>query len=201
VIAPSALTMEDERVLANPLRALFLLAAIGAGACAASPPPEPAATTPSVASAPASSSSPALAGPQAPAPTTAPPAASGTPEPPTAEPIVAGEPLGSPLSNAPATSTGPSGNNAVAAINAVRPKLRSCYQTAKGSGPDIAGMVSCGLRVTKEGKVASISVTRRDRLPTPLVDCIVKELKTATFGPTEEEVVIQIPVRFAVPGE
>jgi hypothetical protein len=189
--------MEDGRVLANPFRALSLVVALGVGACAASPPPEPAATTPSVASAPSSSSSLLAAAPPPPAPSPA----SAAPEPQKAEPIVAGEPLGSPLSNAPTTSTGPSGNNAIAAINAVRPKLKSCYQKAKGTGPEIAGMVSCGLRVTKEGKVASISVTRRDRLPNPLVDCIVKELKTATFGPMEEEVVIQVPVRFAVPSE
>jgi hypothetical protein len=114
--------------------------------------------------------------------------------------ITPGEPLGSPVTNAATTSSG-SVSDADDVVIALRPKFRACYASACGSGPEIAGMVSCGLRITKQGKVAAISVTRRDRLPAPLVDCIVRELKTAAFKPLAEEVVIQVPVRFAVPGE
>jgi hypothetical protein len=60
-------------------------------------------------------------------------------------------------------------------------------------------MVTCGVRITKAGKVAAVSVVRRDRLPNPLVDCIVSTLKTASFGPLDEEAHIQVPVRFALP--
>jgi hypothetical protein len=114
--------------------------------------------------------------------------------------IVPGEPLGSPVSNEPTTSSGHHGDVA-RPILAVRPKLRACYASVRGDGPDIAGMVSCGVRITKEGKVAAISVTRRDRLPNPLVECIVRELKTMVFEPRSDEDVIQGPVRFAVPDE
>jgi hypothetical protein len=104
------------------------------------------------------------------------------------------------VSNAATTSSG-TVTDADEVIVAMRPKFKKCYETTRGKGPEIAGMVSCGLRITKDGKVASISVTRRDRLPAPLVECIVGQLKTAAFKPLDEEVVIQVPVRFAVADE
>jgi hypothetical protein len=116
-------------------------------------------------------------------------------EPPAAVP---GEPLGSPLTNSPTTSSGDVAD-ADSVVVGLRPKFRDCYTSARGKGPEIEGMVSCGVRITKEGKVASISVTRRDRLPNTLVECIVRELKTATFAPRADEAVIQVPVRFALP--
>jgi hypothetical protein len=116
------------------------------------------------------------------------------------DPPIVGEPLGSPLSNSPTTSSG-SVANADEVIIGLRPKLRACYASARGSGPPIAGMVTCGVRITKQGRVAAVSVVRRDRLPNPLVACIVTELKTARFGTLDEEAHIQVPVRFAVPAD
>jgi hypothetical protein len=81
-------------------------------------------------------------------------------------------------------------------IVAVRPKLRRCYEIARGKGPEIAGMVTCGVRITKAGTVGAVGVTRRDSLPDPLVECIIRELKTAVFAPRDAEAVIMVPVRF-----
>ena len=115
-------------------------------------------------------------------------------------PVVPGEPLGSPLSNAPTTSSSPV-VDANRAVNALRPKLKNCYDQVKGNGPDVAGMVTCGVRITRAGKVAAIGVTRRNRLPGPLVECITRELATAVFEPRESEEVIMVPVRFALAGD
>jgi hypothetical protein len=82
-------------------------------------------------------------------------------------------------------------------IVSLRPKFKQCYDKVKGSGPDLYGMVSCGVRITKQGKVAAISVVRRSYLPNPLVDCLTDALKTAQFKPLPEEAHIGVPIRFA----
>ena len=105
------------------------------------------------------------------------------------------DPQGSTLTNAVTTSSA-SVADADRAILALRPKLRHCYEVARGKGPEIEGMVTCGLRITKAGKVGAVGLTRRDSLPNPLVDCIVRELATAAFAPRDAEAVIQVPVRF-----
>jgi outer membrane biosynthesis protein TonB len=105
------------------------------------------------------------------------------------------DPQGSTLTNAVTTSSS-SVADADRAILAVRPKLRRCYEVERGTGPEIVGMVTCGVRITKSGKVGAVGVTRRSVLPNPLVDCIIKELGTAVFEPRAEEAVIMVPVRF-----
>lgn len=105
------------------------------------------------------------------------------------------EPLGSVLSNAPTTSSSKVAD-ADAAIVAVRPKLRACYLAARGNGPEIVGMVTCGVRIDRAGKVVAVGITRRNSLPAPLVECIVRELKMAIFAPRADEAVIMVPVRF-----
>lgn len=125
------------------------------------------------------------------------------PSEPEPDPPIPGEPLGSPVSNAPTTSGAADVPGSESVILALRPKFRACYATIKGSGPEIVGMVSCGLRINPRGEVVSVSVTRRDRLPYPLVDCIVKELSSAKFAPLPEptDAMLQVPVRFRVLGE
>jgi hypothetical protein len=89
-----------------------------------------------------------------------------------------------------------------AVIIALRPKFRACYEEQKKKdGRDIAGMVSCGLHITKDGKVASVSVTRRAHLPDALMYCIAREMKTAKFAPLPDDAMLQVPVRFRVPGQ
>jgi hypothetical protein len=105
------------------------------------------------------------------------------------------EPRGSRLTNAVTTSSGTVAD-ADRAILAVRPKLRRCYEGFRGKGADIEGMVTCGVRITKAGKVGAVGLVRREYLPNPLVDCLLRELATAVFEPREAEAVIMVPVRF-----
>lgn len=119
------------------------------------------------------------------------------PPPPPPPPAPIDEPIGSPVSNAATTSKG-NVKDADQVIVGLRPQFKACYQKVRGSGPDIQGMVSCGVRITKDGKVAAVSVTRRAYLPDPLVQCLVGVVKTAKFGPLEEETVIQVPIRFGL---
>ena len=110
------------------------------------------------------------------------------------------EPQGSALTNAVTTSSSTVAD-ADRGVLAVRPKLRACYEAARGKGPEIVGMVTCGVRITKAGKVGAVGVTRRNSLPNPLVDCIIRVLGTAVFAPRAEEAVIMVPVRFGTLGE
>ena len=180
----------------------LLLAALLAACGGASTPP---AVAPSV-SASLAEPTAALAPPavsasatEPPAPSPAPAAAPAAPEPASNDPVpvVPGNPLGSPVSNA-ATTSSVAVPEADRVIVSLRPKLRRCYDTTKGKGPDVAGMVTCGVRITKTGKVAAVGVVRRSRLPNPLVDCITKELASASFEPRESDAVIMVPVRFAL---
>ena len=94
----------------------------------------------------------------------------------------------------------PAGNpNAERVIVGLRPRFKRCYDQVRGNGPHIAGMVTCSMRITNDGKVASMSLTRRDRLPNPMVECILKTLKSAVFAPLKEDEIVVVPVRFEVP--
>src|SRR5262245_53167254 len=73
-----------------------------------------------------------------------------------AAPIDPDAPRGSRLTNAPTTSSEAVGD-ADQVITALRPRFRECYETAKTSDPTIAGMVTCGVRIGKNGKVAAVS--------------------------------------------
>jgi hypothetical protein len=136
-----------------------------------------------------------------PPPAAAPPVSASPPVPPppapAAPPVDPAEPLGSTISNAVTTSSG-SVADADRVILALRPKLRRCYEAARGAGPQIEGMVTCGVRITKAGTVGAVGVTRRNSLPNALVECIVRELHTAVFEPREADAVIQVPVRFGM---
>lgn len=116
---------------------------------------------------------------------------------PTPAAIVAGEPMGSPVTNAPITSS--SVPNAGKVIAAMKPQFKDCYDKARGGGPHIEGMVTTILHVGKKGKVQSMSLVRRSQLPPPLVECINKALSTAAFEPTPEDEIVVVPVRFEVP--
>jgi hypothetical protein len=112
--------------------------------------------------------------------------------------IVPGEPLGSNVTNAATTSVS-NVPDAESVIVGLRPRFKRCYENVRGSGPHIAGMVTCSMRVKKDGKVASVSLTRRDRLPSPMVDCIIGTLKSAVFAPLNEDEIVVVPVRFETP--
>jgi hypothetical protein len=173
------------------VRPSFLLGAfaLATGCSPAAPPP----ATPGP---PPSATVPPPAAPPAPAP----PAATASPPAAAAPRVVPGEPLGSPVTNAATTSSGEVAD-ADEVIVRLRPRFQRCYETVRAAGPEIGGMVTCGLRISRAGKVAAVSVVRRSGLPNPLVDCIVTELKTAAFKPLAEEAHVQVPVRFALPGD
>jgi hypothetical protein len=106
------------------------------------------------------------------------------------------------VTNAVTTSGGGDVPDSDAVIIALRPKFKACYEEQKKKeGRDIVGMVSCGLHITKEGKVTSVSVTRRDRIPYPMMDCIVGVMKTAKFAPLPDDAMLQVPVRFRIPNQ
>lgn len=110
-----------------------------------------------------------------------------------------GEPQGSFLTNAVVTST--SLPNAEDVIVGVRPSFKRCYDTQRSGGPHFGGMVTCSARIEKDGKVAAVSVVRRDRLPNPMVDCLITALKTARFGPLAREEFVVVPIRFEGPDD
>ena len=110
-----------------------------------------------------------------------------------------GEPQGSYLTNAVVTTTDIP--NAEEVILGVRPSLKRCYEATRSGGPHFGGMVTCSMRLDKDGKVVGVSVTRRDRLPNPMVDCLIAALKTARFGRLEHDAIVVVPVRFEAPDE
>lgn len=114
--------------------------------------------------------------------------------------VVPGEPLGSNVSNKPTTSSS-NVPDADRVIVGLRPKFKECYDTVRGNGPHIAGMVTCSLRIAKDGKVAAVSLSRRDRLPPPLVECLMSTLKGALFQPLSQDEIVIVPVRFEVPDD
>jgi type IV secretory pathway VirB10-like protein len=106
-----------------------------------------------------------------------------------------GDPKGSWISGAPTTSSSQV-SEADRVVEALRPKLRACWDEAVADGAKVSGMMTCGVRIAKSGKVAAVSVTRRSGLPAPLVECVVDVLRGAEFAKRADEGLIQVPVRF-----
>ncbi len=185
---------------------LFAASIVGCGPEAGPPPSVPTAPATSMTAAPtASEPEPAPPSPQGADPTPAPATPSSTAASSMLAPSHAsaaasampspGDPKGSWISDAPTTSSSQV-SEADRVVEGLRPKLRACYDKAVADGTRVSGMVTCGVRIAKNGKVAAVGVTRRSGLPAPLVECIVAELKNAQFDKRAEEGLIQVPVRF-----
>ena len=56
-------------------------------------------------------------------------------------------------------------------------------------------MVTCSVRIAKDGKVAAVSLSRRDRLPPPLDECLMSTLKGAVFQPLSQDEIVIVPVK------
>jgi hypothetical protein len=126
--------------------------------------------------------------------TSAAPSASAEPK------VIPGEPLGSNVSNA-ATTSSSNVPDADRVVVGLRPKFKACYDAWRKDGPHVAGMVTFSVRIGKDGHVAATSLTRRNSLPMPMVDCIRESLSGAVFAPLTQDEIVIVPVRFEVPDD
>jgi hypothetical protein len=96
-------------------------------------------------------------------------------------------------------ATPPHVANAEAAIKALRPRFRGCYNTGLQQHPDMEGSVVVTLHIAPDGSVSDAAATEHDGLSPAVVECIRRVLQRAQFEPPGDQgSIVAVPVRFEI---
>lgn len=84
-------------------------------------------------------------------------------------------------------------------IRKARGKVNRCYLTTLRANPTLEGAVNYSIQVGSAGEVTGVEVTPEgDTLPSGLVDCIERELRTLRFAPPAGGQAARVEGRFAL---
>jgi TonB family protein len=99
-----------------------------------------------------------------------------------------------------AKQTGVSGAESV--VQAIRPRLRACYEQGLAKNESLAGSMVIGLEIAPDGRVYRGRI-KEGRMASPIVQrCVLDELRKARFEPPAGgSSAMEIPVRFEQRGE
>lgn len=87
--------------------------------------------------------------------------------------------------------------NAERTIARVRPKLRGCYERGLAIDPKMpSGALRVHARVTPDGSVSGVEITKRTGLSTGVASCVAEELRATRFDPSGEPTALDVPVHF-----
>lgn len=87
--------------------------------------------------------------------------------------------------------------NAERTIARVRPKLRGCYERGLAIDPRMpSGALQVHARVSSDGSVSGVEITKRKGLSTGVASCVADELRAARFDPSSEPSSLDVPVHF-----
>lgn len=87
--------------------------------------------------------------------------------------------------------------NAERTIARVRPKLRGCYERGLAIDPKMpGGALRVHARVTPDGSVSGVEITKRTGLSTGVASCVAEELRATRFDPSAEPSSLDVPVHF-----
>lgn len=87
--------------------------------------------------------------------------------------------------------------NAERTIARVRPKLRGCYERGLAIDPRMpGGALRVHARVSSDGSVRGVEITKRTGLSTSVASCVADELRATRFDPSAEPSSLDVPVHF-----
>ena len=87
--------------------------------------------------------------------------------------------------------------NAEAAIAAMRPGFRSCYNRGLAADPTMVGRLVIAIKIASDGSVVDVTKVRGEGLTADVEDCIIARAGQATFdAPGGLGSTIQIPLTF-----